>query len=99
MLAGTLPSPDGRVRSESEGLATTRPGTPGITHVSFDVYRTTVGGSITIAVTGTDNPVPTQSDRTTPSAPVVPEDPTRASDATASDESKTTTKEAQQDQS
>lgn len=52
--------------------------------MSLDAYRRTVGGSITIAVTGTDNPVPTQlSDRkTTPtqSTPAVPEEPTKTPD-------------------
>jgi hypothetical protein len=53
--------------------------------VSLDAYRRNVGGSITLAVTGTDNPVPSQlSERQTPpkatpavtagsDAPVVPD--------------------------
>ena len=74
MLAGTLPSNGGRVRSESDGPATKRPRTPTTTTVSLDAYPSTVGGSITIAVTGTDNPVATPTGRSTPpSAPVVPE--------------------------
>ncbi|HET9452848.1 MAG TPA: hypothetical protein VFO66_01090 [Gemmatimonadaceae bacterium] len=93
MLAGTLPSNGGRVRSEGDGLATTRPRTTTTTTVSFDAYRSTVGGSITIAVTGTDNPVPTQSDRNTPpSAPVVP---ASSATATAPADSATITKETQ----
>jgi len=41
--------------------------------VSLDAYKRNVGGHITIAVTGTDNPVPSQLTRQTPpeSAPAV----------------------------
>ena len=82
------------MRSEGEGLATTRPRTTTTTNVSFDAYRSTVGGSITIAVTGTDNPVPTQSDRNTPpSAPVIPASSAPA--ATPPADSETITKETQ----
>jgi hypothetical protein len=50
--------------------------------VSFDAYRRHAGGSISIAVTGTDNPVPTQASSATltppESAPAVPEPATDA---------------------
>jgi septal ring-binding cell division protein DamX len=49
------------------------------TPVSLDAYRRNVGGSITIAVTGTDNPVPSQitDARSTPTepTPAVPTEP------------------------
>jgi hypothetical protein len=54
--------------------------------VSLDAYRRNVGGSITLAVTGTDNPVPSQlSERQTPpqATPAVTPDPDTATDTDA----------------
>ena len=51
--------------------------------VSLDAYRRNVGGSITIAVTGTDNPVPSQLERQTPpqATPAVKPESDAAADA------------------
>lgn len=48
--------------------------TPTARTVSLEAYKRNVGGAITIAVTGTDNPVPSQLTRATPPepAPAVP---------------------------
>lgn len=44
--------------------------------MSFDAYHKHTGGSITIAVTATDNPIPSQSGRSTPekATPAVPDE-------------------------
>lgn len=79
-----LPPTGGRVHSEATARVHAADAHRKRQTVSLDAYRRTVGGSITIGVTGTDNPVPTQfSDRkTTPTqpAPAVPEAPAKAPD-------------------
>lgn len=80
MLAVTRPSNDGRVSSEAIGPRRSGHRINRSHTVSLDAHRHQTGGSITVAVTGTDNPVPSEPAQHTPSqpTPVVPDeaDPT-----------------------